>query len=1074
MKKIMVLVLGLLFFSIVVELISPIITVRAETTGTKLVDHSFLQLEYSYKKEGDKNQWRIMFKRQAKNEAFRQQLKFKITDEKEQVIDYPEIDHMIEEDGWFLEKDFSVEKDEQLIVESDSSVDKLYLSVQMDQQKLSSDTASAEEEIQKDILEQEKPFVLESKTSDEKQSEHAVSENLKLKEVLPTANSEAFIGPKQSTKNVDSNETSSALRQMYNPLYKNKETQYTTDGTVTYPTMAWQPEGQTNVINHQGGFEKESGWDNVTSWNVANDEHKQSYIKYGEDQSNPNIHLRKYAQQTDKEDEFKVKLNVRGSVTYKPGVDIVFLWDNTGSMAGDRKTKSISAVDQIITDLEKIANPSSNAIRVGGHIFASYEKGIETPSVWTRERTHHKLSSAPTDWKKIKTSYENILPAGMTFTQRGLKEAEDIFDDSTTDLGEERQKLLFILTDGAPNLSWEPLTAVGNSEFYYNPVLVTSFDTGEKPDYLPGRTLGAIGTMTKFDTRIVVDKQTLTSHLTITNSTAYRLKNRGIEIHSLGVQVGALTGDHPQSDLIKGLYRMSSKKANATGDTQSDYFFNHVQNLNELTNYFKEWYKTITRTVDKGEVIDPLGDMVELVTDAGKTPKVRQIDNGAPKIENDDLPVISIADDRRQIKVNNINLTEEQEIELEYTVRLKTTDASFVSNYWYPANKTTTLRPTPERTNDIVKFGVPSVKISKPDFVIPVEKIWSDTYREETDYWGLRADDITVTLQKAEGATWQDIESKVLNPGNNWRDTFSPVEGGEKNTYRVIESKRTKGYKEPSLNQSSFTSETMINGGIKITNELLREDYQFWKFMEDGTTTFDNDLPKFQVERSDGKILAQDVTPDDTGKVTIKDFPIGDYIVKETYVPVGYQKMDDFEIKVTEGNPPTTLVFKVKDKAEEYHALNQLKDFSLKIEKVDPDEKLLSGAIFKLIGPNNYEKTITSGPIFDFTNLRPGSYTLIEVDNPNGYERIQDPINFEIKVDGTVAISNHPNVSGSGGINGGSNTISLKVTNKKVKEGVLPSTGGVGIHSLFLIAGILVIAGIVVSVVYLYRDKYVS
>ncbi|BBM16905.1 hypothetical protein G15_0546 [Enterococcus avium] len=86
MKKIMVLVLGLLFFSIVVELISPIITVRAETTGTKLVDHSFLQLEYSYKKEGDKNQWRIMFKRQAKNEAFRQRLKFKITDEKEQVV----------------------------------------------------------------------------------------------------------------------------------------------------------------------------------------------------------------------------------------------------------------------------------------------------------------------------------------------------------------------------------------------------------------------------------------------------------------------------------------------------------------------------------------------------------------------------------------------------------------------------------------------------------------------------------------------------------------------------------------------------------------------------------------------------------------------------------------------------------------------------------------------------------------------------------------------------------------------------------------------------------------------------
>lgn len=196
---------------------------------------------------------------------------------------------------------------------------------------------------------------------------------------------------------------------------------------------------------------------------------------------------------------------------------------------------------------------------------------------------------------------------------------------------------------------------------------------------------------------------------------------------------------------------MATKKANTTGDSESDYFFYHVQNLNDLTEYFNQWYKTIIRTVDKGEVTDPLGDMVELVPTTGKAPKVKQIDNGAPKIDNDDLPVISIAGDRRQIKVNNINLTEDQEIELEYTVRLKTNDAAFVSNRWYPANKTTTLRPTPERTNDIIEFGIPSVKYKKADFVIPVEKIWSDTYREETDYWGLRADDITVTLQKAEG-----------------------------------------------------------------------------------------------------------------------------------------------------------------------------------------------------------------------------------------------------------------------------------------------------------------------------------
>lgn len=158
---------------------------------------------------------------------------------------------------------------------------------------------------------------------------------------------------------------------------------------------------------------------------------------------------------------------------------------------------------------------------------------------------------------------------------------------------------------------------------------------------------------------------------------------------------------------------MSTKKANATNgplnDVASDFHFYNVENADDLVDTFKAWYDTVIRTVDRGIISDPLGDMVELVGD----PTWRQVDSTGKAIEADAEPQISVSSDRRKIEVNNINLTANQEIEVEYTVRLKTSDPTFASSTWYPANKTTTLKPTPERTGDRLDFGVPSVRLKQ-------------------------------------------------------------------------------------------------------------------------------------------------------------------------------------------------------------------------------------------------------------------------------------------------------------------------------------------------------------------------
>lgn len=1087
MKKSNIFILILLLFSIIFDASLAIVTTHAESKEIELADEKRFKLSYIYEEENENSHWQIKYQRQSEKAEEQQRLKFKITDEKDQTIDYPKLEHLEEKDGWLIEKEFSAKEEGKLSLKLSQSIKQLNLYVQMDQQKEASDPDDKDREIEKDILEREEPYLLEAT----KQATKTSSSKAKTEESKTvTTSSENFVGPKTKEQlKAESPDvaTTAGMNSMYANSYENKVPEYKTDATGKYPEFSWQPTGQTNVINHQGGRAGQTGWDNEANWNVGWDDFSKSYIKYGES-SNENIQIRKYAQQTDDPEKFKIKLNVRGNTTYKPGVDIVFLLDNSESMiletdlaTGEktRKKNAALAFESIVNKLKAINVPEAENIRIGAEIFSDYSRsawgGVSNPG-----KRKFQLSKNPTDWDNMVNVYKNATERGVTFTQRGLQEAKDIFDASSNS---DRHKLLFVLTDGAPNRSWTTShKGTSNLDMFPDLKYFTNFNKGTKPNYNAGNSLH---TNTERMTTAISPAYNgvINSHITTANSTAMDLKNSGIEIHTIALKlmINYLEQNVPnvRRDQIRGLYKMSTKKANATNgpleDNADDFHFYDVENGDDLTSYFDSWYETIIRTVDKGVITDPLGDMVELVDEPGAQPKWRQVMNGKPRITGLTEPSVSVENNNRLIKVNNINLSRNQEIEVEYTVRLKTTDDAFVSGRWYPANGRTTLEPTPERTNDVLDFGVPSVRYQKEDFVIPVEKIWSDKYQGTDNYWGLRPNKITVTLQRLNGSNWVDVESKDLNESNQWKTDFSAVEGGPDNTYRVVETTRVSGYKAPVINQASFTSENMISGGIKITNELLKGTFQFSKFMEDGTTAFGQDKPKFSMKReSDGKTVATNLEPNASGKVTVPDVPKGDYIIKETYVPAGYKEMPEFVVNVTENNPPTSLVFKVNNRTEEHHALNELKDFTLRVEKVDSGDNPLTGAVFKLTGPN-YDRTINTGSVFTFANLRPGVYTLTEIDNPEGYKRIQDPIGFVIGVDGKVTVNRHPNVSGSGGINGGTNTINLKVTNEKVRPGTLPSTGDYGIKGFFLIAAVLSVLGIAIGsfCIYLMRKEIV-
>ena len=1272
MKMKHLLMLVVLLFSFITETLPSLVTAYAETTKTELIDEKFLKVSYEYESLEDTNRWRITFSRQSEESDKEQRLKLKVTNEKGKVITYPAIKNMDEKDEWLIEKNYSASMEGQLVFELPKSTKKLNLDVQLDEQTLSN---GKDAKIQENILDIKESFVLKAQDTKE---ETKTSES---KAAVKTS-SEDFIGPPEPEEVVPVPATAvpnNGLLRMDPPKYTNKAPVYTSNNG-TYPTCYWTPTGQSNVRNHQGGYEKESGWDGVTSWDVSSDDYTKSYIKYGVEKTKPNISLRKYASETSKDDEFNVRLNVRGSTIPKPGVDVCFVLDNSASMIQtegyiggiSRKTLSVNSLQKLI-DKFKAANPETDSLRIGGVIFSAKNNNYGNPIV--------PMSSNESNWQNLVNTYKNTPSDGDTYTQKALMDAQTMLNNVG---GTDRRKVIFLLTDGAPNMSAVPIALKNDTNIYYDGVRITQNDGNSIAggSYLQAAPTGGKSYTVKIPEGyyIAQPNRCIYSHLTPVNSTAADIKDQGMEINSIAINIkkNFTYEGHSDAELIRGLYKIASKKSNATGDIQNDYQFYHAKTTGDFDISFDDWFNSVIQTVDKGVIEDPIGDMFELV---GK-PTVKEIKkSGVPAIETSKLPNDPVVTNNT-IKVDNINLYGQQEVQLDYKLRLKTDAVNYEGDTWYQTNGRTTLTPTPERTTDKLDFGVPSVKGKANKFEIPVEKKWSDSHMNTENYWGLRANSVRVVLQRKSGSSWVDVETKTLNAANNWKTSFS-ADGGS-TIYRVVEPSRTTGYAKPDSNVNEFTAKTLPSKGVQITNKLLKGATVFCKYMEDGKTPFTSDLPRFTIRRksdgkvlvsnlepnargqvlitdiplgdfvidetyvpqgydkmtdidvkavensagtdlnitvngktslhevtnkrtkdleipvekvwsdshrgtenywglrtnyvrvtlqkrtgstwedvesltltpidnwkgvfqnveggntvyrvveeartigyakptynygtsftaatkpkegikltnklltgkavickymddgktpfgkdkpkftvtrrSDGKVLATDLEPDNNGQVTIENIPMGDFVIEESYVPAGYEKMTNIELKAVENAAGTALNITLNGKASPYKVTNKLADFKLKIKKVDQDGNELRGASFRLIG-TSYDQTETGGPYFEFTGLRPGEYSLSETVVPNGYQGMSGTVRISISREGVVSIQSNPNVSGSGGV-GNPNLIQLTVTNRKRGAGPLPSTGGSGTAMFFKVAlGVISTAGGLLGSLYWLHTK---
>ncbi|WP_422388196.1 MSCRAMM family protein [Clostridium baratii] len=166
---------------------------------------------------------------------------------------------------------------------------------------------------------------------------------------------------------------------------------------------------------------------------------------------------------------------------------------------------------------------------------------------------------------------------------------------------------------------------------------------------------------------------------------------------------------------------------------------------------------------------------------------------------------------------------------------------------------------------------------------------------------------------------------------------------------------------------------------------------------------------------------------DKDGIVEVKGLKVGKYYLKEVKSPDGYLLSDkQYPFEIIRGNNITIDLGNVE---------NIFVNGSVKLEKVDEENKPLNGALFGLYNASNSlikEVESDENGIVKVTDLAPGDYYLKEIKSPEGYKLDETKYNFTI-ISGeneTVYAGKHVNV-----FNGGSAEL-LKVDEKNnVLEG---------------------------------------
>ncbi|WP_411953819.1 SpaA isopeptide-forming pilin-related protein [Alkalibacillus sp. S2W] len=271
---------------------------------------------------------------------------------------------------------------------------------------------------------------------------------------------------------------------------------------------------------------------------------------------------------------------------------------------------------------------------------------------------------------------------------------------------------------------------------------------------------------------------------------------------------------------------------------------------------------------------------------------------------------------------------------------------------------------------------------------------------------------VELTKVGEEGRTLDGAEFTLLDEaGEEIETSLTTNENGvlvvdnlKPGNYRFVETKAPEGYQ---LNDEPIDFEIVFNQQepLQISHENLLSpgSVQLTKLGEGGNTL---EGAEFMLLDDSGNEMKTGLTTNEDGLLVVEDLKPGNYAFVETKAPDGYQLDEtpiEFEIGV---NQQTGINLEMT---------NNLLRTELGIEKVDAEtNQPLQGAIFEIYDQDdNLIDTVTTNEegIATVEELKFGDYKIVETKAPEGYKKLDEPIEHEVGSDensNSIMVENSP------------------------------------------------------------------
>ncbi|QWG49313.1 isopeptide-forming domain-containing fimbrial protein [Bacillus mycoides] len=237
----------------------------------------------------------------------------------------------------------------------------------------------------------------------------------------------------------------------------------------------------------------------------------------------------------------------------------------------------------------------------------------------------------------------------------------------------------------------------------------------------------------------------------------------------------------------------------------------------------------------------------------------------------------------------------------------------------------------------------------------------------------------------------QDEQGKVVTEVTTDKEGKATILDLSVGKYKLVEKESLPGYKELTEPVSFEITKGMTKVlSLKVENELLdKGSVEITKVDKESQKALEGVV--FEVQDEAGTVV-KELTTDKSGKAKFSDLSVGKYKLVEKAGLPGYKKLTEpVSFEITKG---MTKVLSLKVENE------QLDKGSVEITKMAAESKnILSGAVFEVHdekGKVVARVTTDKEGKAKVSDLSVGNYTLVEVEAPKGYEKLTNPIPFEI------------------------------------------------------------------------------